>query len=94
MTKSPPNISLKPGPTRLTKRWRRNSVPETRLSRLLDRVQVALSWHGAQKDLHMYLGVSRQSLHRWLVGDCEPKGEFVLGLLEWVLAEEARRQSR
>jgi transcriptional regulator with XRE-family HTH domain len=62
------------------------TTPTPRLNALLRRVSVRLDaqGHGSRAELARRLGVSRQHMDKWLVGEIRPNGEMTLALQEWL----------
>jgi transcriptional regulator with XRE-family HTH domain len=58
------------------------------LPRLLERLKKATGEYGKAAALAKFLGVSKESVSRWLSGKMEPGGEVTLKLLKWVEEQE------
>jgi transcriptional regulator with XRE-family HTH domain len=61
-------------------------------NRLRLRIIRASKAFGSQAEIARALGVSRQVLNTWLSGAALPTAENTLQLLQWVEAEEAKKQ--
>jgi len=60
------------------------------LSKLLERLNAAVSERGKRSELAAFLNVPLAGVSQWLSGKREPGGERTLQLLAWVQAEEAK----
>jgi len=60
------------------------------LPQLLERLKRATVASGSKSDLADFLGVPLASVSRWLSGDREPGGEYVLQMLTWVERQERK----
>lgn len=74
-----------------------NLIPDVRkresmLGFLRARLLRATSERGAKAALAKEFGVSRQAVNAWLSGASAPEAETTLRLLEWVTADEAKKQ--
>lgn len=65
---------------------------KARLPNLLERLREATTESGSKSALAEFLGVPLASVSRWLSGEREPGGEYVLQMLQWV--EQQERKSK
>jgi hypothetical protein len=69
------------------------SVRDSNLEALLNRVREATSGYGERAALARALDIPRQHLNDWLSGHRFPNGEATLRLLTWVTAAESKKQN-